>query len=68
MGVGLTFLDVNIAVVAAAIGFATFVMVTMGVLLGRLLGAVVGKRAEIIGGIALAAVGSAILYEHLTAL
>ena len=67
VGVGLAFIDVNIGVVAAAIGFATFVMVTLGVMLGRVLGAMVGKRAEIIGGIVLAAVGTAILYEHLSA-
>lgn len=67
VGVGLAFIDVNIAYVAAAIGFATFVMVTLGVMLGRVMGAVVGKRAEIVGGIVLAAVGAAILFEHLTA-
>lgn len=68
VGVGLAFIDVNIGVVAAAIGFATFVMVTLGVMLGRVMGAVVGKRAEIIGGVVLAAVGAAILYEHLSVL
>ena len=67
VGVGLAFIDVNIGVVAAAIGCATFVMVTLGVMLGRVLGNVVGKRAEVIGGIVLAAVGAAILYEHLGA-
>lgn len=66
VGVGLAFIDVNIGVVAAAIGFATFIMVTLGVMLGRVLGDVVGKRAEVMGGVVLVAVGTAILYEHLT--
>jgi putative Mn2+ efflux pump MntP len=34
---------------------------------GRVLGAVAGKRAEVVGGIVLAGIGSAILFEHLSA-
>lgn len=34
MGVGLAFVNVNILVAASAIGFATLVMVTVGVMLG----------------------------------
>lgn len=68
VGVGLAFVDVNIVHVAAAIGFTTFVMVTLGVMLGRMLGAVAGKRAELVGGIVLFAIGATILYEHLTAI
>ncbi len=67
VGVGLAFVDVNIVAVAACIGLATFTMVTLGVMLGRALGAVVGKRAEILGGVVLIAVGAAILHEHLIA-
>ena len=66
VGVGLAFLEVNIVVVAAVIGVCTLVMVTTGVMLGRALGAVAGKRAEIVGGIILILVGSFILYEHLS--
>lgn len=64
VGVGLAFMDANIAITAAAIGFSTFVMVTLGVMLGRGLGAIVGKRAELIGGVVLFAIGCLILYEH----
>ncbi|MFK3796392.1 manganese efflux pump MntP [Pseudomonas sp. NPDC088444] len=67
VGVGLAFVDVNIVVAALAIGIATTVMVTIGVMLGRVLGTVVGKRAEIVGGIVLIMVGATILYEHLSA-
>lgn len=67
IGVGLAFLDVHIGVVALVIGLCTMVMVTIGIMLGRALGAVVGKRAEIVGGVILIIIGCAILYEHLTA-
>lgn len=67
VGVGLALADVSIAVVAVVIGLCTFVMVTLGIMLGRALGVMIGKRAEIAGGVILIVVGSAILYEHLTA-
>ncbi|MDD0975990.1 manganese efflux pump MntP [Pseudomonas fontis] len=66
VGIGLAFVDVNILVAAGAIGLATMVMVTIGVMLGRVLGTLVGKRAEILGGIVLMLVGATILYEHLS--
>lgn len=65
VGVGLAFVDVNIFVAAGAIGLATMTMVTLGVMLGRALGTMVGKRAEIVGGVVLMLVGATILYEHL---
>jgi len=67
IGVGLAFLDVHIGVVALVIGLCTMTMVTIGIMLGRALGSLVGKRAEIIGGVILIIIGCAILYEHLTA-
>lgn len=67
VGVGLAFLDVSILPVAAAIGCATFAMVTLGVMVGRVLGSVAGKRAEMLGGLILIGIGSAILFEHLHA-
>ncbi|HSH87294.1 MAG TPA: manganese efflux pump MntP [Methylophilus sp.] len=68
VGVSLAFMDVNILITAAAIGFATFTMVTIGVMLGRVLGLMFGKRSEIVGGVVLIAIGSYILYEHLFSL
>lgn len=67
VGVGLAFLNTNIVPVAAAIGLTTFLAVTAGVMLGRVLGVVAGKRAEIVGGLLLIAIGTAILVEHLHA-
>ncbi len=66
VGVGLAFLEVNILTVAAVIGGTTLVMVTLGILLGRVLGALAGKRAEIGGGVLLLAIGCYILFEHVT--
>lgn len=67
VGVGLAFLNVEILPIAAAIGLATFFMVTIGVMLGRVLGRLAGKRAEILGGLVLLGIGAAILVEHLGA-
>ena len=53
--------------IAGAIGLATFVMVTLGVMVGRLLGKVAGRWAEAIGGVLLMAIGALILFEHLSA-
>ncbi|WP_020209768.1 manganese efflux pump MntP family protein [Gilvimarinus chinensis] len=66
VGVGLAFVEVNILAAAAAIGFATFTMVTIGIMLGHAAGAFVGKKAEIGGGIILIVVGAHILYTHLS--
>jgi manganese efflux pump family protein len=62
VGVSLAFMNVNILITAAAIGFATFMMVTIGVMLGRVLGLMFGKRSEVVGGLVLIAIGSYILY------
>jgi putative Mn2+ efflux pump MntP len=65
VGAGLAFIDVDIFSTAATIGFATMLMVTIGVMVGRVVGATIGKRAEIVGGLVLIGVGSVILAEHL---
>ena len=66
VGVSLAFIDNNILITAAAIGCATLLMVTLGVMIGRVIGHVAGRWAEVLGGVALIGIGSAILYEHLT--
>lgn len=65
VGVGLALLGVNILVIALSIGATTFVMTTIGMLIGRAVGARFGKRAEFVGGLALIALGTTILLEHL---
>lgn len=64
VGVGLAFVEVNIALVAVVIGLCTFTLVSIGVMAGHALGTLIGKRAEIAGGIILIVVGCVILYEH----
>jgi len=66
VGVSLAFLDAPILIVAAVIGLCTLAMVTAGIMLGRVLGTLAGKRAEILGGAIMILIGAAILYEHLT--
>ncbi|MFA7439575.1 MAG: manganese efflux pump MntP family protein [Sphingomonadaceae bacterium] len=65
VGVSLAFLDVNIWIVAAAIGVSTFILTTIGMLIGSRAGEWLGKTAEIIGGVILIGIGTTILLEHL---
>jgi putative Mn2+ efflux pump MntP len=65
VGVTLAFLDASIVVVALAIGLATFTMTTTGVMVGRYAGARLGRGAELIGGIALIALGVRIFVQHM---
>lgn len=65
VGVGLAIMGADILMTAAAIGLSTFIMVTIGVMLGRVLGIIAGRRAEVVGGILLIGIGCFILYEHI---
>ena len=64
VGVCLAFLQVSIVTTALAIGCATFIMSTLGMMVGRFIGPLLGKRAEILGGIVLIGIGSEILWSH----
>jgi putative Mn2+ efflux pump MntP len=64
VGVTLAFLNANIVMTALAIGLATFVMTTIGILLGRILGEKFGRIAETLGGAGLILIGTKILIEH----
>ncbi|MFD2174932.1 manganese efflux pump MntP family protein [Rhodobacter lacus] len=66
VGVSLAFLEVNIFVIALAIGATTMVMSTTGLLVGRYIGVRFGRIAETLGGIALISIGTMILWEHLS--
>jgi putative Mn2+ efflux pump MntP len=65
IGVGLAFLQVNIIHTALAIGMATMIMATLGIMLGRFIGPMLGKWAEVLGGVVLIGIGFNILLEHL---
>ena len=67
LAVGLTFafLEVNIAVAAGVIGITAFLVSVLGFVLGKKAGTALGKRAELIGGLILIAIGLRILLSHL---
>lgn len=67
VGVSLAFIDADILTTALAIGCATTVMATTGVLAGRALGASFGRIAEVAGGMVLIGLGVAIVRSHLGA-
>lgn len=64
VGVGLAFLQANIITTALLIGCATLVMTTLGMMIGRFIGPLLGKRAEVLGGVVLIAIGAQILWAH----
>lgn len=65
VGVSLAFLGANIVVIALSIGLTTFVLATIGMLIGRAAGARLGSIVELIGGLLLIGLGLKILLEHL---
>jgi len=65
VGVGLALLGANIWLIAACIGFTTFALATLGLLIGKAAGRRLGKIVELVGGVALIALGLKILLEHL---
>ena len=65
VGLSLAFLEVNIALAAATIGIVAFIVTIVGFSLGSKVGALIGKRAEMIGGVILIAIGLRILLEHI---
>ena len=64
-GVTLPTLDAPVLLACAVIGAVTWVLCTGGVLLGAAGGARLGKRAEVLGGVALILIGTKILVEHI---
>ncbi len=65
VGISLAIQHANILLCAAVIGATTFVISFMGVALGRKLGCVFQKKAEIGGGLVLIGIGLKILLEHI---
>ncbi len=67
LAVGLTFafLEVDIALASSTIGVVAFMATTIGFLLGRRAGKLIGRRAEVVGGIILIGIGFRILLSHI---
>jgi putative Mn2+ efflux pump MntP len=65
VGLSLGVVGTSVLYPAAVIGATSFVLTVAGAKLGPVVGRVVGKRAELLGGLVLIAIGIKILVEHL---
>ena len=65
VGLSFAFIEVGITEPSIIIGAVCFAITATGFLLGRTLGAIFGKRAELVGGLVLIGIGIKILVEHL---
>ena len=64
-GVTLPMLEAPMLLSLVTIGLTTAVLSAVGLLVGRRFGAMLGKRLDVIGGLALMGLGTKILIEHL---
>jgi len=67
VGISLAVIGMRILRPALTIGIVASGLTTVGMLLGRRIGAVWGKRVEVLGGLILIAIGIRILVAHLSA-
>jgi len=67
VGVSFSLLGMSLLMTIVIIGLVTFSLCLPAVWLGKSLGVVMAKRAELLGGLVLIGIGSKILIEHLTA-
>jgi putative Mn2+ efflux pump MntP len=65
VGLSLAFLEVNIISASAVIGAVALFVTILGFVAGRRAGVLIGKRAELIGGLILIAIALRILISHL---
>jgi manganese efflux pump family protein len=65
VGMSFALLDVHMLPAILAIGIASFLLTIAGAIAGQRFGKLLGKKAEIAGGIVLIAMGVKILAEHL---
>jgi manganese efflux pump family protein len=64
VGIGLAMAEIDIVDTLTMIAVVTFLISAGGVLLGRAVGPWLGRRAEIVGGLGLIAIGIKILLDH----
>lgn len=65
VGLSLAALHTSLLYPAAVIGLVAFILTVVGVKLGPGIGRLVGRWAEIMGGLILLAIAARILYTHL---
>ncbi|MDO9558427.1 MAG: manganese efflux pump MntP family protein [Syntrophales bacterium] len=66
VGLSLAFLKAPIVHASIVIGIVCFLMTAAGMVFGRKLGELFGKKAELVGGLVLLGIGIKILWDHLT--
>jgi len=64
VGIGFSLLEIGIIFPSLFIGIVTFVLSFIGVYIGEKLGALFGKRMEILGGIVLIVIAFNVLFEN----
>lgn len=64
VGIGFIAVNVNILHAYLIIGTVTFLVAMLGMLFGKSIGSLMGKRMEIIGGVILIGLGIKIVIEH----
>jgi manganese efflux pump family protein len=67
VGLSLAMVGSTIVIPAVVIGIVAACLTTLGMILGRRIGSVWGKRVEVLGGLILIGIGVRILFEHLSA-
>jgi putative Mn2+ efflux pump MntP len=65
VGLSFAFIQVNIVSAVTTIGIVAFLVTAVGFIIGKRLGTLIGKRAELIGGLILIAIGFRILLSHM---
>ena len=65
IGITLSMLNVNLLFSTIIIGIITFILSSIGVVIGNKIGSRINKLAEIFGGIILILIGTKILFTHL---
>lgn len=65
IGVTFAFISVHIWTAVAIVGVVSFGISTTGLLIGPKVGALLGRRAEILGGVVLLCIGASIFYTHM---
>jgi len=66
VGFSFALLNYKIIISVGIIGVVTYIVAMLGMLFGKKIGARLGRRMEILGGVMLILIGLKILYEHLS--
>ena len=64
VGVSMAFMNVPVLLSAVVIGVVAFVLSVVGSMVGKRLGALFQRRAELVGGLVLIGIGLKIVIEH----